>query len=363
MSEIKNKVITISGEPVSGKSTVVKRLKEKYEAMGYNVHVIQTGHFFRDVIMQEYLRMYPDRINANLADVQADEAFAQKRNEIDRLVDEEMRKKGIQINSQERPNDVYIIDSRLAWHNIPVSYAIRLTVDEKIAGERAFKDETRGPEDRYETVEEAIQKTRERKLGEIKRYKERYGVDLSEAENYDLIVDTAYSNTDELADIIIEGEEAYRDGEYYPKMWASPASFIGTQSDRQTAGPSGEWWCTPEELAGIIQKEGYNPKLGEIEVVEGYGEKYVKQGHHRCMARLVMGKTLVPYRFNKDPMASQRLEAEQNSLNFAYDWSDCIRYFGGSVGNQKQFENFSIKDLTAYKSRIKQMIEKISTGR
>ncbi len=359
MSEIRNKVITISGEPVSGKSTVVKRLKEKYEAMGYNVHVILTGHFFRDIIMKEYIQMYPDRKDANLADVQADESFAQKRNEIDKLVDEEMRKKGEQINSQERPNDVYIIDSRLAWHNIPTSYAVRLTIDEKIAGERAFKDETRGREDRYETAEEATEKTRERKLGEIKRYKERYGVDLSNPENYDLIVDTAYSNTDELADIIIEGEEAYREGEDYPKMWASPATFIGTQTDRQTAAPSGGLWCTPQELADIMQKDGYNPKLGEIEVVENYGEKFVKEGHHRCMAILTLGRTLTPYRVNNDPMENERLKAEQNNIYFAYDWSDCIRYFGGKIGNQSQFKDFSVEKLTAYEGRIKGMLEKI----
>ena len=35
MSEIRNKIITISGEPASGKSTVVAALKEKYEKLGY----------------------------------------------------------------------------------------------------------------------------------------------------------------------------------------------------------------------------------------------------------------------------------------------------------------------------------------
>jgi len=363
MSEIKNRIITISGEPVSGKSTVVKRLKQKYEEMGFNVHIIQTGHFFREVIMEEYRKMYPDRKDAKLADVQADETFASKRSEIDKIVDDEIRRKGVQINSIARPNDVYIIDSRLAWHNIPDSYAVRLTVDEQIAGERAFADETRGSEDRYETVEEAVRKTAERKKGEIERYKKKYGVDLSDPNNYDLIVDTAYSDIDELADIIIAGEESYRSESYYPKMWASPATFIGTQTDRQTAGPSGNFWCTPKELADIMQKDGYNPKLGEIEVVENYGEKYVKQGHHRCMARLIMGKTLVPFRFDKDPKANERLEAEQNNINFAYDWADCIKYFGGTIGKLKQFTNFSVENLTAYLKRLKPMLEKLNEGR
>lgn len=87
---------------------------------------------------------------------------------------------------------------------------------------RVFYDTTRGSEDQYETVDEAIQKTRKRKLGEIERYKEKYGINLLDENNYDLVVDTSYTNTQELADIIVSGEEAYRTGKSYPKYWANP---------------------------------------------------------------------------------------------------------------------------------------------
>ena len=359
MSEIRNKIITISGEPVSGKSTVVKMLKEKYEQMGYRVHLVTTGHVFRDRVTKEYLKMYPNRTMANLADIQEDEKFAAKRAEIDGAIDGWIAELGEKINSEERPNDVYIIDSRLAWHNIPSSYAVRLTVDEKIAGQRVFYDKNRGKEDTYENLEEAIQKTKQRKFGEIERYKKRYDVDLADRSNYDLIVDTSYSNTEELAGIIIDGEKSYRQGNYYPKAWASPVCFIGTQTDRQTYGPSGMYGCTPDELAEIMKQQGYNPIYGEIEVVENYGEKFVKDGHHRAMAVLVMGKTLVPYFVNKDPKANERLVYEQNKIDFAYDWSDCINYYGGTIGKQKQFEKFSVKDLAAYERRIKPMLDEI----
>ena len=207
MNQIKNKIITISGEPASGKSTVVKHLKSEYEKMGFNVHIISVGHTFRDLAKKEYLKMYPDRTDANLADIQTDPSFIAKRDMIDKMVDGEVAKRGNEINSVERPNDVYIIDSRLAWSNVPESYAVRLMVNENIAGDRVFKDKTRGKEDQYDSVEEAITKTRERKLAEISRYKQRYGVDLTNPDNYDLIVDTSYSKSDELADIIINGEE------------------------------------------------------------------------------------------------------------------------------------------------------------
>ena len=361
MSEIRNKIITISGEPVSGKSTVVKMLKEKYEAMGYTVHLVITGQIFREKVKKEYAKMYPDREEANLADIQEDENFATKRAEIDEAIDGLIAEMGKEINSEERPNDVYIIDSRLAWHNIPDSYAVRLTVNEKIAGQRVLADKSRGKEDAYETLEEAIQKTRQRKLGEISRYKKRYDVDLADLENYDLVADTSFSNTEELAQIIIDGEKSYRDGVYYPKMWASPACFIGTQTDRQTGSESGMSGLRPDGLAELMKEKGFNPRLGEIEILENYGQKFVREGHHRCMAVLAMGKTLVPYYLIKDPKANERMLAEENNVYFAYDWSDCISYYGGTIGKQKQFERLyiylfsttSLQLLTYYLPSIK----------
>ena len=107
-----------------------------------------------------------------MADVQNDEEFATVRGQIDQMIDSLMAEKGIEINQKERPNDVWLIDSRLAWHNIPDSYAVRLTINDSIAGMRVFNDSSRGEEDQYSTLKEAIEKTIERKLGEISRYKE-----------------------------------------------------------------------------------------------------------------------------------------------------------------------------------------------
>ena len=75
MNKIKNKIITISGEPASGKSTVVKVIEEKYKKCGYKVHIISVGEVFRETIKKEYLKMYPDKKDANLADIQSDVAF------------------------------------------------------------------------------------------------------------------------------------------------------------------------------------------------------------------------------------------------------------------------------------------------
>lgn len=344
MKEIKNKIITISGEPASGKSTIVKGMKEKYEKMGYNVHIITTGKIFRERAKKEYLKMYPDRTDANLADIQEDVGFAGIRKKIDEKIDGDIAQIGKDINSEERPNDVYIIDSRLAWSNIPSSYAVRVTVDEKIAGKRVYNDQTRGAEDSYASEEDAIKKTKQRKLGEIERFKKQYnGLDLSKKENYDLIVDSSYSNSEEIADIIINGEKAYREGEYYPKNWSSPVMLLSTQRERDT---NGQWI---ERITSEIQKYGYDPLKGTLDVVEKNGVKFLLDGNHRTMAALSTGKTVLPYTLIEDCPEYMNISIEELYSDLAmeriYSWKEGIEYYGGKKGKIEQLKNLNVLDF------------------
>lgn len=346
MSEIRNKIITISGEPRSGKSTVVKEIVKKYQQLGFKVHVIETGKIFRERSEQEYLKMYPDRTDINQADIQDDETFAKKRAEIDAAIDGWIAQLGEEINSKEKPNDVYIIDSRLAWHNIPSSFAVRLTVDETIAGQRALKDKSKGSQDSYVTVEEATEKTKQRKIGEIRRYKQRYGVDLTDIENYDLVADTSYSNTEELAQIIIDGEQAYREEKEYPKMWASPAIFLSEQRARSTYNEK------VDKLVDIINHSGYEAVEGTLQIAENEGVKILLNGNHRVCAGLSTGKTLFPYEvIHKDDKESQRIANliyDDPTLECVYDWADTLNYYGVIKGKIESFNKvFATKELIA----------------
>lgn len=312
MEQIRNKIITISGEPASGKSTVVKYLNENYSKNGFKVHIISTGEIFRKVATREYQKMYPDREIPSIADIQADKAFAEKRGEIDGMIDGEIKALGIKINSEERPDDVYIIDSRLAWHNIPSSFAVRLTVNKKIAG---------------------------------KRYKERYGVDLANPENYRLIVDTSYANPQELAKIIIDGEEHFRTQKYYPKTWTSPAQFLPIQDLRQTTFNKSKVF---KDIVNSIKQIGYEPFLGEIDVDEYDGALYIKDGNHRTFATLSNGLTLLPYSVTK--VESGKPPVDINSplyMKTLYDWVEGLQYYGGKMGNITQYKNFGIRDLAS----------------
>lgn len=356
MEDIRNHIITLSGEPVAGKSTVKKMLVEIYEKMGYRVHTISTGEIFRKISKREYKKMHPEinEEDINIADIQTDETFAKKRAEIDGLIDEAIVQLGEEINSKKRPKDVYIIDSRLAWHNIPSSFAVRLTVDEKIAGRRVFEDKSRGNEDKYDTLSEAIEKTRSRKLGEISRYQQRYGVDLANPENYDLIIDTSFANMEELAQIIVNGEKCYEQGEFYPQMWTSPAHFLPVQEPRHlTCREAGQG--TVEEISESIKSEGYDFKYYVL-VDECDGLLYLQDGNHRAFATLSAGLSLIPYDVRKlQPGQTPINISDPRYISELYDWCDGIAFYGGQIGGIKQLKRFALKDIPS--------IEKVPVAR
>lgn len=362
MSEIRNKIITISGEPVSGKSTVVNLLIEKYKSQGYRVHKISTGALFRKKVKEEYLKMYPDKTDVSLADIQEDETFSEKLKQIDAKIDGDIEQVGKDINSEERPKDVYIIDSRLAWSNVPESFAVRLTINDKIAGERVFNDKSRGSEDEYNSVEEAIQKTKQRKYAEIARYKKRYGVDLTNPENYKLIVDTSYSNSEELAEIIMNGEELYRERKHCAKYWASPVHFLPLQLGRLTGRPT-DIGNTIESLAEDIRENGYHTTPdGVLEIIEKDGLKFLLEGNHRVFGALSAGRTLLPYvvtnRDNKlveDRTVS--LISSGRYMEYLYDYAEGIQYYGSKIGKLDKFKEFTINNLLSIEE-IKNLMAK-----
>lgn len=334
MEEIKNRIITLSGEPVSGKGTVAKEIVKELLEQGYkpeNIHMESTGVEFRryfnsiiDLIRnfnseeknailkrpeiqelfekEEYRKIMSkamatlmqngtDLSHFTIEDANNNEAFYEVRQVVDTIIDEGMKKLGIEINKEEHPDEVWIIDSRLAFANIPDSFAVRLTTNPKVAGKRLFEDKTRGDEDKYSSVEEAVKEREERRIGEIERYKEIYGIDITDENNYDLIIDTSYSSPESIAHIVMECSDRYQDGEEYAKHWASPEIFVPLQREMDTLGPAS---YTFEEMVESIKTNGYFPD-NSIEVVNVDGVNYIIEGHHRNFGAAYVGEELVPY--------------------------------------------------------------------
>lgn len=286
-------IITISGEPVSGKGTVVKLLKSFYEEKGMKVEVVSVGHEFRRRAIEEYKLMHPEVENPTIEQVNNDPSFAPIRAEIDHKIDSDVAEIGRELSEKSDPNTVYIFDSRLAFSNIPNSFSIRLTVDEKAAGERVFNDQTRGKEDTYETVEQAIESTKNRRDGEIARYKERYGVDLTDEDNYDLVINTSHANPEEITKVIANCFELQKTNQPFAKTWASPKWFLPLQNIWSTGGPGGSN-LTLNEFKEMLKKEGYKYDK-PIKTIQVDGYYYIIEGHHRNFAAGEIGMSLIPY--------------------------------------------------------------------
>ena len=279
MSNFKNRIITISGDPSSGKSTVIEQLRKDFEDKGFKVSVYSIGNEFREMAKEKGLS------------VEEFNVYAEKRKSIDKMIDDQVAKRGEEINSKERPGQVFIFDSRLAWNNIPDSLSVRLTIDKNIAGQRAFNDPSR----KFETLEEATMDTQTRKENEQARYKKRYGVDLQDVNNYRLVIDTSYSSVEDIAEVIEKCLELEMEDKDYGKTWTSPKKLLPQQSERETMGKG--TYYTFDDLMDIIQKDGYDSSE-EIDTVKCEDRLYIREGHHRNFVAAYLGKTLIPYKIS-----------------------------------------------------------------
>ncbi len=371
--KVKNKIIAISGEPVSGKGTTVKKIIEKLKEQGYteeHIHLETTGNDFRryfnsliDLIVnfnnkeelekiykrEELRKFFNNEVyrktlsrtiaqlkqkNINLSKFTINEAnngeeFKDIRKIVDTLIDERMANKGKEINKEVHPNDIWIIDSRLAFHNIPEAFSVRLTTNANVAAKRLFNDNSRGKEDKYSNVEDAKKEREMRRIGENTRYMNRYGVDLTDENNYDLIIDTSYSTVDDIADVILQGEKYYENDKKFAKKWASPKIFLPLQTERETLAKSTLSNLNIEDLIKAIKKNGYFPN-SIIEVITVDGINYIIEGHHRNFATAYCGKTLIPYevlakddeivgKFSKES-ARKRIEALTKGILRGHEW-------------------------------------------
>lgn len=176
-------IITISGNPGSGKSTVAKIIAQKLNLKHYS-----TGDFMREMARKR---------NISLAELGK---IAEK----DRSIDEELDNWQINLGKTE---DDFVIDARIGFHFIPKSIKIFLAADLKTRAERILKDvevKKLRKEETVEDINDAMKQMREREKSETTRYLKYYNVDPYNQKHYDFIVDTTRITAQEAAQKIIE---------------------------------------------------------------------------------------------------------------------------------------------------------------
>lgn len=164
-------IISISGDPGSGKSSVAKELAKKLHFKHYS------GGDMRGMLAKER-GLTIDELN--------------RLGENDPSTDKDV---DARVTALGRKEDGFVIDSRTAWHFIPHSIKIYLKTDPRIAAERIFKDReqkktTRTDEPHYSSPVDVLAHIKARVASDKKRYKQWYGFDHTDPKHYDLVLDT-----------------------------------------------------------------------------------------------------------------------------------------------------------------------------
>jgi cytidylate kinase len=168
-------LLTVSGPPGSGKSTVAKAI-----SIEFDMEYISGGVVFRGIAEDRGISV--GELNK----------IAESDDSIDRDMDQNIEKIAQTL-------DDAVIESRLAGWMAGENADIRIWIDApiEIRSERIFKREGG-------SVEKILRETAEREMSEKKRYKEYYGIDFEDLSIYDCVVDTDNKDAETVIKIVTE---------------------------------------------------------------------------------------------------------------------------------------------------------------
>jgi len=183
-------IITITGYPGSGKSTLGKGIAKALQLKHYSA-----GDFLRQIAKEQGMSL-----------LQIHKAM-----EKDRRIDYELDKRTAALGKQ---HDNFVIDGRVAWHFIPNSIKIFVKIDLKKAAERVFDDTCQGKAERCnekenKSIEATVQNMQKRMQMNQARYKKLYGIDYLDENNYDIVVDTSETGIEETREKVLKKVKQY----------------------------------------------------------------------------------------------------------------------------------------------------------
>ena len=173
-------IITISGKPGSGKSTVAKNIAKELNLKHYSM-----GDLRGEIAKKHNLTI--DELNK----------LGEKEDWTDKEVDDYQKELG-------EKEDNFIVDGWISFYFIPNSIKIFLDINLKEGAKRIFKDQ-RPDEERKSSIEEVYRMIKKRLDQTSDRYKKYYGVkDFTDKANYDLIIDATKLTIEQVANKVLE---------------------------------------------------------------------------------------------------------------------------------------------------------------
>ena len=172
-------IITISGLPGSGKSTIGKMLAE---SLGYRFYSM--GDLRGKMALERGITI--EELNT----------LGEESDWTDKPVDEYQKKLGCTENN-------FIIDGRISFHFIPHSFKIFLEVDPDEAARRVFTH--RRPDEKVvTTVAECKAAMASRMKSDALRYKKYYHLVYPDRRAFDLVIDTTHLAPTQILDRIMK---------------------------------------------------------------------------------------------------------------------------------------------------------------
>lgn len=244
---------SITGHLGSGKSTICKLLSNNY-----NFEIVSAGSIMRDLANSKGVSILD--FNKSLKN---DES-------VDNYIDQAI----VEKNKNIKENVNVIFDSRLAWHFLNDTFKIFIIVSPYEAALRTYLTRTSNDE-KYTSVEEAMNKLIDRRVTENRRYKVIYDVNCEDLSNYDVVIDTTFISPQEAVEIIMDCYIKKERNETYEKLWISPQFLL----------PNGELkYIDREKINQYVEKINTNQYIEPIKLLRVHDSLFVIEGHSRLIA-------------------------------------------------------------------------------
>lgn len=165
-------IITISGLPGAGKTTVAKML-----AADKGWEFFSMGGLRRQKALEKGMTL----------------AEYNKLGETDAATDLEVDRYQEDLG---KTKDNFVIEGRTSWHFIPQAVKIFLTVEPTIGAQRIWQhlagaNNNRNEDDDLKTVDDVLASNQARMASDRLRYEKYFQIDVYDEVNYDLVVDTS----------------------------------------------------------------------------------------------------------------------------------------------------------------------------
>jgi len=181
-AKIANMIISFSGAPGSGKSTIAPKLANKLAWPCYYM-----GGLRREAARQKGLSL-SEYNKLGETDIKTDQE-----------VDEYQR-----ILGQEQDN--FVIEGRTSWYFIPHSLKIYLDVEAEVGAKRIFGSlqvkNTRNEDQNLTNWQAVFKSNKQRIASDKKRYQQYYQIDVYNHKNYDFVLDTTHLNQEQVFQMI-----------------------------------------------------------------------------------------------------------------------------------------------------------------